>query len=96
MTQEDKDFLKRVTTYAEKNCKDLDPKKTKSSVRLDKLMPVFEEIARENGQDVEDVFVRYMDLSMEADMTKVGKDTSDIFNIPDGEFGSGGLDLFHS
>mgnify|MGYP006957405990 CR=1 FL=1 len=65
MTQEDKDFFKRVTTYAEKHCKDLDPKKTKSSVQLDKLMPVFQEIANESGQNVEDVLVRYMDLSME-------------------------------
>lgn len=96
MTQEDKDFFKRVTTYAAKNCKDLDPKKTKSSVQLDKLMPVFQEIANESGQGVEDVLVRYMDLSMEAAATKAGKNTTDIFDIQDGEFGSGGVDLFHS
>lgn len=96
MTQEDKVFFKRVTTYAEKHYKDLDPKKTKSSVQLDKLMPVFQEIANESGQSVEDVLVRYMDLSMEAAATKAGKNTTDIFDIPDGEFGSGGVDLFHS
>ena len=96
MTQEDKDFLKLVTTYADKNCKDLDPKKTKSSIQLDRLMPVFQEIADQSGQSVEDVMVRYMDLSMEAAATKAGKNTTDMFDIQDGEFGSGGVDLFHS
>lgn len=66
MTQEDKEFLDRITAYANDVCKDIDPQKTQISVQLEKLMPIMQEIANETGVAAEDVFIRYMDLANEA------------------------------
>ncbi|MBP3420929.1 MAG: hypothetical protein J6K37_01505 [Lachnospiraceae bacterium] len=66
MTDQDKEFLDRITSYANEVCADIDPQKTQVSVQLERLMPVIKEIAAESGQDVTDVFIRYMDLASEA------------------------------
>ncbi len=66
MTDNDKEFLDRVTAYANDVCKDIDPQKTQISVQLERLMPVLSEIAKEEGKSPEDVFIRYMDLASEA------------------------------
>lgn len=66
MTDQDKEFLDRITSYANDVCADIDPQKTQVSVQLERLMPVIKEIADESGQDVTDVFIRYMDLASEA------------------------------
>ena len=44
---------------------DIDPQKTRISVQLDKLRPIMETIASEQGRALEDVFVEYMDLASE-------------------------------
>lgn len=66
MSKEDKEFLDRITGYANEVMPDLDPQKTQVSVQLDKMMPVFEEIAKEQNVAVEDIFIKYMDLANEA------------------------------
>lgn len=66
LTNEDKLFLDRITGYANEIMPDLDPQKTQVSVQLEKMMPVFEKIAKEENGSVEDVFIRYMDLANEA------------------------------
>lgn len=66
MTDQDKEFLDRITSYANEVCADIDPQKTQISVQLERLMPVLKEIADESGQSTEDIFIRYMDLASEA------------------------------
>lgn len=66
LTNGDKLFLDRITGYANEIMPDLDPQKTQISVQLDKMMPVFEKIAKEENVSVEDIFIRYMDLANEA------------------------------
>lgn len=66
LSKEDREFLDRITNYANEAMPDLEPQKTQVSVQLDKMMPVFEEIAKEQNAAVEDIFIRYMDLANEA------------------------------
>jgi hypothetical protein len=66
MTEQDKEFLDRITAYANDVCEDIDPQKTQISIQLERLMPIMQEIANESGQTAEDVFIRYMDLASEA------------------------------
>lgn len=66
MSKEDREFLDRITSYANEVMPDLDPQKTQVSVQLDKMMPIFEQIAKEQNAAVEDIFIKYMDLANEA------------------------------
>ncbi len=68
MTPEDQKFLDRINEYAEKVLADIDPQKTQVSVQLQKLRPVMEEISKETGVALEDIFIRYMDLQSEASL----------------------------
>ena len=65
MNEQDKIFLDRITEYAGKVMADIDPDPTVTpiSTQLEYLQPVMEEISKETGQSVEDVFIRYMDLA---------------------------------
>ena len=47
MTEQDKDFLDRITGYANEVCADIDPQKTQISVQLERLMPILKEIKTE-------------------------------------------------
>lgn len=87
MTPEDVIFLGKINEYAEKVLGDIDPQKTHVSEQLEKLRPVMQELAMEYKMDVEDVFIRYMDLASEANVTadaefkaKYGED--DIMDLP--------------
>ncbi|MBO5209145.1 MAG: hypothetical protein J6B68_07360 [Lachnospiraceae bacterium] len=66
MTAEHAEILNRINDYAEKVLADIDPQKTQISYQLDALRPVMEEIAKEKGMALEDVFILYMDLASEA------------------------------
>ncbi len=66
MSPEDKKILDRINAYAEKALADIDPQKTRISFQLDALRPVMEEISKETGKSVEDIFILYMDLASEA------------------------------
>lgn len=65
MTPEHAEILHRINDYAEKNLADIDPQKTPVSSQLETLKPVMEEIAKEKGVSVEDIFILYMDLASE-------------------------------
>ena len=87
MTAEDVIFLEKINKYAEKVLGDIDPQKTHVSEQLEKLRPVMQELAMEYKMDVEDVFIKYMDLASEAHVTadaefksKYGED--DVMDLP--------------
>ncbi len=65
MTEAHAKILQKINAYAEKTLADIDPQKTPVSYQLETLKPVMEEIAKENGMTVEDVFILYMDLASE-------------------------------
>lgn len=66
MTAENAEILSKINAYAEKTLGDIDPQKTPVSYQLETLKPVMEEIAKEKGMSLEDVFILYMDLASEA------------------------------
>ena len=68
MTPEHAEILSKINSYAEKTLADIDPQKTPISYQLETLKPVMEEIAKEKGMSVEDVFILYMDLASEVAM----------------------------
>jgi hypothetical protein len=59
----DQEILKELNKYAEDVLGDIDPQKTPVSMQLDKLKPKMEQLAKENGVSIEDIFIRYMDLA---------------------------------
>lgn len=65
MTQEDKKILQRINDYANEVMPDIDPQKTQVSIQLEKLKPILETIASEQGISLEDMFIKYMDLASE-------------------------------
>lgn len=66
MSPENKKILDRINAFAEKALADIDPQKTRISFQLEALRPVMEEISKETGKSVEDIFILYMDLASEA------------------------------
>lgn len=82
MTDQDREFLDRITGYANEVCADIDPQKTQISVQLERLMPVIKEISEESGESVEDVFIRYMDLASEAMVKTEEKLKESLQDIP--------------
>ena len=62
MTDENRKLLDRINAYANNVLGDIDPQKVQVSLQLDKLKPIMEEIAKERGMLLEDVFILYMDL----------------------------------
>lgn len=83
MTEDDKQFLDRITAYAEEVMADMDAEKTRISIQLDKLRPVMEEIAAEQNAAVEDVFIRYMDLASAVGAKKQEQFKKDYLDFDD-------------
>ncbi len=83
MTDEDKKFLDRITAYAEKVMADIDPDPTVTpiSTQLEYLRPVMEEISKETGKSVEDIFIRYMDLASTAAAKKQAEFEEDFVDF---------------
>lgn len=81
MTEQDREFLKRINDYANEVLADIDPQKVQVSVQLEKLRPIMEKLSTEAGMSLEDVFIKYMDLASEASV-KREKDFQDEFNSP--------------
>jgi len=88
MTTEDWAFLNKINKYSEEVLGDIDPQKTHVSLQLEKLRPIMEEIAAEQNMNIEDVFIKYMDLASEAKViaekefkAKMGEDFD--FNMDD-------------
>lgn len=65
MTPEDKKILERINNYANEVMPDIDPQNTQVSVQLEKLKPIMQTIADEQGISLEDMFIKYMDLASE-------------------------------
>jgi len=65
MTSEDKKILERINNYANEVMPDIDPQNTQVSVQLEKLKPIMQTIADEQGISLEDMFIKYMDLASE-------------------------------
>lgn len=65
MTQEDKKILERINDFANEVMPDIDPQNTQVSVQLEKLKPIMQAIADEQGISLEDMFIKYMDLASE-------------------------------
>ena len=78
MTVENKEILDRINAYAEKVLADIDPQKTPVSYQLQTLRPVMEEIAKETGKSLEDIFILYMDLASEAGVQAEAKFQEDL------------------
>ncbi len=78
MTQENRQIWDRINAYAEEALKDIDPQKTQVSVQLDALRPVLEEISKEKGISLEDMFILYMDLASEAGVEAEAKFQADM------------------
>jgi len=88
MTAEDKEFLDRITEYANVAMKDIDPNPmvTPISTQIEYLRPVMEEISKETGKPVEDIFIRYMDLASEAAVKTNQKFEDDFVDFGSMEF----------
>ena len=81
MTAEDKAMLVKINAYADKVLGDIDPQKTRVSFQLQKLQPIMEEIAKEKGVEMEEIFIKYMDLASEAAVETERKFQSTVGNM---------------
>lgn len=81
MTAENAEILRKINAYSEKVLADIDPQKTPVSFQLEALKPIMEEIAKEKGMSVEDVFILYMDLASEAAVRAEEKLQSELKDV---------------
>ncbi|MCR5256116.1 MAG: hypothetical protein K6D96_09365 [Acetatifactor sp.] len=89
MTEENRLLLKRINDFAETALGDIeDPQKVQVSIQLERLRPVFEEIAGEKNMSVEDVFILYMDLQSEATVASDNKIRESLRDLNEGSDGS--------
>lgn len=84
MTEESRKILARINSYAENVLGEIDPQKVPVSMQLEKLKPVMEEIAKERGISVEDMFIMYMDLQSEAACASQKKLEDSLIDLNDG------------
>lgn len=85
MTDENRAILNRINAYSEKVMGEIDPQKTRVSVQLDKLRPIFQEIADEKGISLEEMFILYMDIQSEAACATEAKFQDDMKDLNQGE-----------
>ena len=90
LTAEDRKILARINRYAEEVMADIDPQKVQVSAQLDKLRPILQEIADEQGVSLEEFFIRYMDLQSEAACLTSEKMRAELADA----FGEGGEQPF--
>lgn len=81
LQDDDKELLSRITAYSSKVLGDIDPQKVRISEQLEKLKPVMEELARERGSSIEDIFMKYMDLASVVSAKKNEKFKSDMVDL---------------
>ena len=91
MTEENKKLLARINSYAESVLGEIDPQKVQVSLQLEKLKPVMEEIAKERGVSLTDIFILYMDLQSEASCATNEKLKESLSDLNDGS--DGGMPL---
>lgn len=85
MTEENRQLLARINSYAETVLADIDPQKVQISVQLEKLKPIMEEIAKERGTSIEDIFILYMDLQSEASVASEQKLRDQLGDLNNGD-----------
>ncbi len=88
MTDEQRKMLDRINKYAEEVLGDIDPQKTRVSVQLDALKPIMKVIADEQGRDITDVFIEYMDIASEASVASDNKMREALKDLNDGSDGN--------
>lgn len=87
LSPDDREFLGRIAAYSEEVMGEIeDPQKVRISEQLDKLKPVMQKIADEKQLPLEDVFIRYMDLSSQILAKKEQKFKDDIKDLGTLEF----------
>lgn len=84
MTDHEREILNRINKFAEKELGDIDPQKVQISAQLQKLRPIMEEIATEEGKSLEDIFILYMDIQSEASCATQKKLEDDLQDLNDG------------
>ncbi len=84
MTDENRKILERINQYAENVLGQIDPQKVPVSAQLEKLKPVMEEIAKEKGMSLEEVFILYMDIASEASCASNEKLKESLQDLNDG------------
>ncbi len=85
MTDENRNILDRINSYANKVMGDIDPQKVPVSVQLDKLKPIMQELAAEKSMSLEDLFILYMDLQSEASCNSDAKLREELRDLNDGD-----------
>lgn len=85
MTDEQSKMLDRINKYAEKVLGDINPQKTRVSVQLDALKPIMKVIADEQGRELTDVFIEYMDLASEASVASDNKMREALKDLNEGD-----------
>ena len=85
MTEENKQLLERINSYAESVLGEIDPQKVQVSAQLDQLKPIMQEIADEKGMSLVDVFILYMDLQSEASCASNAKLKESLSDLNDGD-----------
>ena len=81
MTKEDAAFLDRIDEYADEVLQGIDPQKTQVSYQLEKLRPIMEELSKETAMDLDDVFIKYMDLASERSVVTERKFQNTVGNM---------------
>jgi len=81
LTKEDAAFLDRINEYADEVLQGIDPQKTQVSYQLEKLRPIMEELSKETGMDLDDVFIKYMDLASERSVVTERKFQNTVGNM---------------
>ena len=85
MTNEERAMLARINAYAEDVLGEIDPQKVQVSLQLEKLKPVMQEIANEQGVSITDIFIKYMDLQTEASCKSQQKLADSLSDINEGD-----------
>lgn len=81
MTAEDKEILDRINAYADKVLDGIDPQKTQVSFQLEKLRPIMQKIATEKNMELEEIFIKYMDLASEKSVETERKFQNTVGNM---------------
>lgn len=84
MTDKDRIFLDKINTYADQVMPDIDPQKVRISEQIEKLRPILQELAMQEKDSVENIFIRYMDLATEASVEydkKMNQDFDGVFSF---------------
>ena len=84
MTDKDRIFLDKINTYADQVMPDIDPQKVRISEQIEKLRPILRELAMQEKDSVENIFIRYMDLATEASVEydkKMNQDFDGVFSF---------------